>query len=108
MDVVVWLRSLGLEQYEAAFRENGVDETVLPKLTPEDVKDLGVTAVGHRRKLLEAIAELRSAKTEPTPSEASSPAPAAQSKDTAAETPPSHGDVLRLGRLNGAVSPHGP
>jgi hypothetical protein len=52
MDVVVWLRSLGLEQYEAAFRENGVDETVLPKLTAEDVKDLGVTAVGHRRKLL--------------------------------------------------------
>jgi class 3 adenylate cyclase len=81
MDLVVWLRSLGLEQYEAAFRENGVDETVLPKLTAEDVKDLGVTAVGHRRKLIEAIAELRSAKTEPPPSEASS----AQSKDTAAE-----------------------
>ena len=85
MDIVVWLRSLRLEQYEAAFRENGVDETVLPKLTAEDVKDLGVTAVGHRRKLLEAIAELRSAKTEPLPSEAFSPAPAAQSKDTAAE-----------------------
>ena len=68
MDIGGWLRSLGLERYEAAFRENGVDETVLPKLTAEDVKDLGVTAVGHRRKLLEAIAELRSAKTEPTPS----------------------------------------
>src|SRR6516164_11797467 len=85
MDVVAWLRSLGLEQYEAVFRENGVDETVLPKLTAEDVKDLGITAVGHRRKLLEAIAELRSAKTEPTPSEPSSPAPAAPPKDTAAE-----------------------
>jgi SAM domain (Sterile alpha motif) len=47
MDVASWLRSLGLEQYEAAFRENGVDETVLPKLTAEDVKDLGITAVGH-------------------------------------------------------------
>jgi class 3 adenylate cyclase len=85
MDIVVWLRSLGLEQYEAAFRENGVDETVLPKLTAEDVKDLGVTAVGHRRKLLEAITELRGAKTEPTPSGASSPVPAAQSKDITAE-----------------------
>ena len=85
MDLGGWLRSLGLEQYEAAFRENGVDETVLPKLTAEDVKDLGVTAVGHRRKLLEAIAELRSAKTEPAPSEPSSPAPASPSKDTAAE-----------------------
>ena len=85
MDLAVWLRSLGLEQYEAAFRENGVDEKVLPKLTAEDVKDLGVIAVGHRRKLLEAIAELRSAKTEPAPSEGSSPAPAAPSKDSAAE-----------------------
>ena len=85
MDVASWLRSLGLEQYEAAFRENGVDETVLPKLTAEDVKDLGVTAVGHRRKLLEAIAALGSGKTEPALSDPSSPAPAAQSKDTAAE-----------------------
>jgi len=42
MNVVVWLRSLGLGKYEAAFPENGVDETVLPKLTAEDVKDLGV------------------------------------------------------------------
>jgi class 3 adenylate cyclase len=58
MDVVVWLRSLGLEQYEAAFRENAVDETVLPKLTAEDLKDLGVSIVGHRRKLLDAIAAL--------------------------------------------------
>jgi hypothetical protein len=58
MDVVVWLRSLGLGRYEAAFRENDIDETVLPKLTAEDPKDLGITAVGHRRKLLEAIAEL--------------------------------------------------
>ena len=68
MDIVVWLRSLGLEQYEAAFRENGVDETVLPKLTAEDVKDLGVTAVGHRRKLLEAVAVLRGEASGQTPS----------------------------------------
>jgi hypothetical protein len=50
MEIGGWLRSLGLERYEAAFRENGVDETVLPKLTAEDLKDLGVTAVGHRRR----------------------------------------------------------
>jgi SAM domain (Sterile alpha motif) len=73
MDVVVWLWSLGREQYEAAFRENAVDETVLPKLTAEDLRDLGVTAVGHRRKLLEAIAELRlNMKADPKPSEVSS------------------------------------
>jgi hypothetical protein len=56
MDIVVWLRSLGLRRYEAAFRENEIDETVLPSLTAEDLKELGVTALGHRRKLLDATA----------------------------------------------------
>lgn len=59
MDVVVWLRSLGLGRYEAAFRENEIDETVLPSLTHETLKELGVTAVGHRLKLLDAIATLQ-------------------------------------------------
>jgi class 3 adenylate cyclase len=59
LNVGAWLKSLGLEQYERAFRENAIDADVLPKLTAEDLKDLGVTAVGHRRKLLEAIAALR-------------------------------------------------
>src|SRR4249920_2678479 len=59
MDLRGWLRSLGLERYEAAFRENEIDETVLPSLTAEDLKDLGVGIVGHRRKLLDAIAVLR-------------------------------------------------
>jgi hypothetical protein len=59
MDIVVWLRSLGLGKYEAAFRDNEIDETVLPSLTHETLKELGVTAVGHRLKLLDAIAALR-------------------------------------------------
>ena len=59
MKVAVWLRSLGLGKYEAAFRENEIDETVLPGLTAEDLKELGVSALGHRRKLLDAIAALR-------------------------------------------------
>jgi class 3 adenylate cyclase len=42
MDVVVWLRCLGLRKYEATFRENDIDETVLPKLTAEDLKELAV------------------------------------------------------------------
>jgi class 3 adenylate cyclase len=58
VDIVVWLRSLGLGRYEAAFRENEIDETVLPSLTHEPLKELGVTAVGHRLKLLDAIAAL--------------------------------------------------
>src|SRR5262249_48272286 len=59
MDLGGWLRSLGLEQYEAAFRENEIDDSVLPSLTAEDLKELGVDAVGHRRKLLNAIVALR-------------------------------------------------
>src|SRR5260370_17807921 len=59
MDLGCWLRSLGLEQYEAAFRENAIDDSVLPSLTAEDLKELGVGALGHRRKLLNAIAALR-------------------------------------------------
>jgi class 3 adenylate cyclase len=59
MDVGGWLRKLGLEQYEAAFRENRIDDTVLPSLTAEDLKDLGVGFVGDRRKLLDAIAAVR-------------------------------------------------
>src|SRR5215475_7818615 len=79
MDIGGWLRSVGIGQYEAAFRENAIDDTVLPRLTAEDLKDLGVSIVGHRRKLLDAIADLRPdanvkalspdalAKTDPTP-----------------------------------------
>src|SRR6201981_526922 len=61
MDLRRWLRALGFEQYEATFRENEIDDTVLPNLTAEDLKDLGVSLVGHRRKLLDAIAKLRTA-----------------------------------------------
>jgi class 3 adenylate cyclase len=59
MDIGGWLRSLGLERYETAFRENEIDETVLRSLTHETLKELGVTAVGHRLRLLDAIAGLR-------------------------------------------------
>jgi class 3 adenylate cyclase/predicted ATPase len=59
MDIGGWLRSLGLERYEAVFRENEITEKVLPNLTAEDLRDLGVVIVGHRRTLLDAIAVLR-------------------------------------------------
>ena len=59
MDVGDFLRELGLQQYEAAFRDNRIDIRVLPKLTAEDLKDLGVTLIGDRRMLLDAIAALR-------------------------------------------------
>jgi class 3 adenylate cyclase len=58
MDIGGWLRELGLERYEQAFRENEIDLRVLPELTADDLKELGVAAIGHRRLLLKAIADL--------------------------------------------------
>src|SRR6516165_1070340 len=58
MDIGGWLRGLGLERYERAFRENEIDLRVLPELTADDLKELGVAAIGHRRLLLKAIADL--------------------------------------------------
>ena len=58
IDITDWLGKLGLEQYAPAFRDNAIDFRVLPRLTAEDLKDLGVTMVGHRRRLLDAIAAL--------------------------------------------------
>ena len=73
MDVVVWLRSLGLGKYEAAFRENEIDETVLPSLTEEHLKQLGVASLGHRVKPLDAIPALRSHASQETASVAADP-----------------------------------
>jgi hypothetical protein len=68
MDIAEWLRGLGLAQYEPAFRVNEIDERVLPSLTAEDLKDLGVSLVGHRRRLLDAIAALGAGDAAPRPS----------------------------------------
>ena len=54
MDVGEWLRGLGLAQYERAFRDNNIDSQVLRRLTADDLRDLGVASVGHRRRLLDA------------------------------------------------------
>lgn len=59
MNLEAWLRSLNLGQYEAVFQKNSVTADLLASLTAEDLKDLGITVVGHRRRLLNAIAALR-------------------------------------------------
>ena len=86
MDLGDWLRNLGLGKYEAAFRENEIDETVLPSLTEEHLKQLGVIALGHRRKLLAAIAAMRddaSGKSPSVDTAATSSAPSAHPEDRA-------------------------
>jgi len=79
LDIGEWLRGIGLEQYEAAFRDNEIDGDILRTLTADDLKDLGVTMVGHRRKMLTAISEL-SVPSAPPPKipEPASPAPTAE------------------------------
>jgi hypothetical protein len=59
MDIANWLRTLGLERYETAFRESDISSVVLPSLTAEDLRDRGVASVGRRCLLLDAIAALR-------------------------------------------------
>ena len=87
MDVAAWLQGLGLERYVLAFRDNEIDGDALPKLSEEDLKDLGVVLGGHRRRLLDAIAALDAAapaasataapRDAPAPAEAETPAAAA-------------------------------
>ena len=67
MDIAAWLRRLGLEQYEQAFRDNAIDAEVLPELTDADLEKLGML-LGHRKRLLKAIVELRPSTSHPDPS----------------------------------------
>jgi len=73
LDIAAWLRGLGLERYADAFRDNEIDADVLPTLTAEDLKDLGIEVVGHRRKLLNAIAALAEAESAPEPAPRAEP-----------------------------------
>ncbi len=83
MDLGVWLRGLGLERHEAAFRENAISEKVLPSLTAEDLKDLSVNIVGHRRLLLDAIAVLGADASAKAPPADALPATGRTGRDTA-------------------------
>jgi class 3 adenylate cyclase len=87
MDVGVWLRGLGLGQYEEKFRDNRIDADLLPQLTVDDLKDIGVSAVGDRRRLLDAIGDLAETTPPDAPPPLSEPA-SAISRELAAERRP--------------------
>jgi predicted ATPase/class 3 adenylate cyclase len=74
MDVAAWLCGLGLGQYEQAFRENDIDAEILLDLTAEDLIGLGVASIGHRRKLLAAIAALHAGSISATTPATAAPA----------------------------------
>src|SRR5215831_6994871 len=67
-EIADWLKAIGLSEYAARFAENGIDISVLSHLTDQDLKDIGVL-LGHRRKILAAIADL-------TPTAPAAPEPA--------------------------------
>jgi class 3 adenylate cyclase/predicted ATPase len=67
IDVAGWLKALGLERYEPAFVSNDIDAEVLPELTSDDLIGIGVSSIGHRRKLLAAIAALGKGSPLPNP-----------------------------------------
>jgi hypothetical protein len=109
VDVAAWLQGLGLERYAPAFRDNEVDWEVLPKLTSEDLREIGVAAIGHRRKLLDAIAAI-GATAPPPPRYRNTGANAGVGSRTRAgsaqrRATPADGDVLRPGRLDRALDP---
>ena len=58
MDIPNWLRGIGLGQYAELFRSNDIDDTLIHQLSDDDLKELGVASLGHRKKLLRAIATL--------------------------------------------------
>jgi class 3 adenylate cyclase len=81
MDITAWLDGLGLGQYKQAFRDNDIDGEVLRGLTADDLRELGVASIGHRRRLLDAIARL----VDGQPSAAASPTPGAAAVSSDAE-----------------------
>jgi class 3 adenylate cyclase/predicted ATPase len=88
VDIAAWLHGLGLGQYEQVFRDNGVDPEILPHLTADDLRDMGVTAVGHRRKLLQAIGTVRGTPDGPeAPTAPHAAAPARPPEPTAERRP---------------------
>src|SRR3954468_12680361 len=91
MHIGTWLRELGLGQYEQAFRENDIDGDVLPDLTADDLSGIGVASIGHRRKLLVAIAALRTA-SPPTPA----PLPKAETTPSLAVPPSAEAERRQL------------
>jgi len=101
MDVAAWQRGLGVERYEPAFRDNGIDAD--PKLTAEDLKDIGVTRVRDRRKLLEAITALRERALPSRSAKQPSEVGAGRSAIIRGRAGAVDGDVLRYCRLDGAV-----
>ena len=108
MDIADWLRRLGLDQYERAFLDNDVDTETLPSLTADDLRELGVTSLGHRKKLLSAIAALSPKPDKDVEHDCAPPvtevsASPAVDENGARRAAPADGDVRRPRRVDRAL-----
>ena len=86
--IAEWLEKLEMSEYAQRFAENDIDFSLLPELTDQDLKDLGVSSLGHRRKILKAIAALTGPATAAPPAathEPASPPPTPAASDAAGE-----------------------
>src|SRR5262245_37868968 len=94
IDIRQWLEGLGLESYANAFEHNDIDLDLAGDLQDEDLKELGVASLGHRKRLLRAIAALKTA--EPRPSAVAEPAGSSAMAGTPAEEMPTQADRRQL------------
>ena len=115
LDILAWLSDLNLEQYAEIFRENDIDAKVLLNLTSEDLKEIGVLSVGHRRKLLGAITALRleaghsgSVTATGKPAQTAKEREAPRKRSARRGTPPANGPLRRYSRLDAAIPPARP
>ena len=103
-----WLKTLGLEQYAQRFAENDINFAILSDLTDQDLKELGVSSLGHRRQLLRAIAELNGVEKGAPKLAPATAVPVTPQPHDAAERRQVTVMFSRSRRLDGAFRPHGP
>ena len=105
MDVAAWLRGLGLEQYAQLFRDNDIDGEILCGMTAEDLKELGISSFGHRRRLFNAITALGEERLTRDVGQSATSATFCSHLTSAnrRRAPAADGDVLRSGRLDGTI-----
>ena len=101
LDIDSWLRGIGLAQYTELFRANDIDGELLGRLTSDDLKEIGVASLGHRKQLLEAIAALGAvAEAPPSTPVAATPTPAAERRQLTVMFVDLVGSTALSGRLD--------
>ena len=101
LDIDSWLRGIGLDQYTELFRANDIDGGLLGRLTGDDLKEIGVASLGHRKQLLEAIAALGAVAEAPSPTPvAATPTPAAERRQLTVMFVDLVGSTALSGRLD--------